>query len=165
MTKNALLDALAAVTEEVTCDLIMPVRMQEGDSEQQYRAAEVYKMRLPDSKAAKKKAPYILHQIITTKDEQPQGESVAATATVRSIFCVYNDDEQEGGLMLLNLMERLRISLLRRVVIDRRFQLDLQAGLESLIYPDDTAPYYAGEMSSMWKLPAVEREVPSLNGD
>lgn len=39
---------------------------------------------------------------------------------VRSIFAVYNDDEQEGGLMLLNLMERLRIRLLREVVIGRR---------------------------------------------
>ena len=61
--------------------------------------------------------------------------------------------------MLVNLMERLRISLLRKVVIGGQFQLDLEAGLETLIYPDDTAPYYAGEMISTWKLPSVEREV------
>lgn len=78
---------------------------------------------------------------------------------VRSIFAVYNDDEQEGGLMLLNLMERLRIRLLREVVIGRRFQLDLEAGLETFIYPDDTAPYYAGEMTTTWRVPGVEREV------
>ena len=61
--------------------------------------------------------------------------------------------------MLLNLMERLRIYLLKQVVIGGQFQLDLKAGLESLVYPDDTAPYYAGEMLSTWILPAVEREV------
>ena len=63
--------------------------------------------------------------------------------------------------MLLNLMERLRISLLRQIVIGDQFQLDLKAGLETLVYPDDTAPYYAGEMISTWKIPAIQREVRS----
>ena len=61
--------------------------------------------------------------------------------------------------MLLNLMERLRIALLERVVIGQQCTLDLQAGLETLVYPDDTAPYFAGEMVSTWKLPAVQRKV------
>ena len=61
--------------------------------------------------------------------------------------------------MLLNLMERFRIKLLREVIIGDQFQLDLESGLESLIYPDDTAPFFAGEMVSVWKMPSVEREV------
>lgn len=61
--------------------------------------------------------------------------------------------------MLLNLIERLRIHLLQTVVIGQKYQLDLEAGLETLIYPEETAPYYAGEMISTWKLPAIEREV------
>ena len=142
MDRVMLLEELKAVTEDAVKDLIMPVKIQSENEEQQYRAAEVYLMRLPDGSAAKKKAPYIIHQ-----------------AMVRSIFAVYNDDEQEGGLMLLNLMERLRIRLLREVVIGRRFQLDLEAGLETFIYPDDTAPYYAGEMTTTWRVPGVEREV------
>ena len=83
---------------------------------------------------------------------------------MRSAFCVYNENEEEGGLMLLNLMERLRIALLRKVVIGRQFKLDLEAGLDTLVY--DTAgrpthPYYLGEMISVWKLPhTIEREVP-----
>lgn len=64
--------------------------------------------------------------------------------------------------MLLNLMERFRIGLLKRVVIGGQFELDLQAGMESLIYPEDTAPYYAGEMVSIWKLPPIKREVENL---
>ena len=98
-------------------------------------------------------------QAITSKDTQPSGELEAGVAVVRSIFAVYNDDEQEGGLMLLNLMERMRIALLKQVVIGNQFTLDLDAGLETMAYPDDTAPYFVGEMLSTWKLPAVEREV------
>ena len=60
-------------------------------------------------------------------------------------------------MLLLDLMERVRIALLRQVVIGRQFELDLQNSFEQLIYPDDTAPYYAGEMMSNWKMPAVER--------
>ena len=151
MTKVILLERLRDFTKEATADLIMATAMQEGDAEQKHRAADVYLMRLPDSKAAKKKAPYILHQIITGADKHPSGE--------RDIFCVDAEDEQEGGLMLLNLMERVRIGLLRKVVIGNQFTLDKEVGLESLVYPDDMAPYFAGEMVSTWKLPTIEREV------
>lgn len=150
---------LKAFTENAISELTMPVRMQKGDEEQSYRAAQVYLMRLPDSASATKKAPYVLHQLITGKDDQPSGENIRATATVRSICCVYSADEQEGGLMLLNLMDRIRISLLRTTIIGKRFRLDTESGVEILIYPDDTAPYFIGEMVSYWKLPSIEREV------
>lgn len=51
------------------------------------------------------------------------------------------------------------MALLRQVVIGEQFTLDLEAGLEVLVYPDDTAPYFVGEMISTWILPPVEREV------
>jgi hypothetical protein len=151
--------ALKAFTEDAIKELIMPVRMQKGDAEQSYRAADVFLMRLPDSTAATKKAPYVLHQLITAKDEQPTGQKPRASAVVRSICCVYSDDEQEGGLMLLNLMERLRIALLQTTIIGNRFQLDMEAGVECLVYPDDTAPYFVGEMVTNWRVPSIEREV------
>lgn len=161
MTKVILLERLGDFTRETTGDLIMPVKRQEKDTEDpKPRAAVVHLMRLPDSKAATKKAPYILHQIVTGKDAQSSGEKAPdATAVVRSVFCVYCKNEQEGGLLLLNLMERFRIGLLEKVVIGKQFELDLEAGLETLIYPEDTAPYYAGEMISTWKLPKVERKI------
>lgn len=90
---------------------------------------------------------------------QPQGDRATSQAVVRSIFCVYHFNEEEGALALLNLMERLRISLLKQVVIGNRYQLDLSEGLELFIYPEDTAPYYAGEMTSTWIIPSVAREV------
>lgn len=61
--------------------------------------------------------------------------------------------------MLLALMERLRIALLKQVVIGNQFALNTQAGLETMCYPDDTAPYFSGEMVSTWRLPGIQREV------
>lgn len=160
MTKVELLRQLKIFTEDAISELLLPVRMQKDDAEQPApRPATTYLMRLPDSTAAAKKAPYIIHQAITGSDSQPEGQRVQCVAAIRSIFCVYSDDEQVGGMLLLNLMERVRIALLRQVVIGQQFELDLQNGFEQLIYPDNTAPYYAGEMMSNWKMPAVEREV------
>lgn len=159
MTRIILLERLRDFTREATADLIMPTKITSEGEIQKFRSADVYLMCLPDGNSAKKKAPYVIHQLVTGTDRQTQGQTVAAKANVRSIFCIYNDDEQEGGLMLLNLMERLRVALLRQVVIGGQFTLDLEAGLEVLVYPDDTAPFFVGEMASTWKLPAVEREV------
>ena len=157
-----LLDAIRRFTVEATGELMMPIRIQKKDEEQTYRSAYVYLMRLPDSNSVFKKAPYILHQLITAQDRQPPGQHPVSTALVRSIFCVYNEDEQEGGLMLLNLMERLRIAMERKIVIEKRYKLLLDPAVEALIYPENTAPYYGGEMVSTWKIPAIEREVRQL---
>lgn len=158
MSKVILLNELKTFSEGVTRDLIFPVAQQKGDPEPPApRAAEVFCARLPDSKAAKKKAPYMLHQIITSKDTQTEGRSLNATATVRTIFCVYHQDEQQGGLALLTLMDQFRNSLLERPIVGAQFTLDLEAGMESLVYPEDTAPYYAGEMVTVWCMPPVRR--------
>jgi hypothetical protein len=172
MTRVQLLYALRDFTEQTTGGIILPVaRQKEDKTEPEPRAATVYLMRLPDSGAARKKAPYIIHQLLTGKDVQEPGKQEEDTANVRSIFCVYHNDEQEGGLALLSLMEQLRIALLQHPVLSggkdeahtlqggagHVFTLDLRAGVEALAYPDDTAPYYAGEMMTTWRLPPVER--------
>lgn len=159
MTKIGLLQALKAFTEEATKDLLLSVRRQREDlADPEPRAAQVYMTRLPELKSSDKKAPYIVHSIITGRDAQSPGEDVECSATVRTLFCVYNENEEEGGLDLLNLTERLRIEMLRRVVIED-YKLDLRNGVELLVYPDDTAPYYIAEMASTWVLPPIKREV------
>lgn len=161
MTKNNLLEAYKVFTEEVTKDLILPVQQQKSDKEPSApRAPEVHIMGLSDFSAAKKKAPYVFHQIITAKDWWPPGRSrPESQATVRSVAAVYHENSQEGQLVLLELFERMRIALLKRGIIGRQFRLDYEAGIEYLIYPDNIPPFYAGEMISTWKLPPVEREV------
>ena len=165
MSKVILLKELKAFTLDVTRDLIFPVAQQKEDKEPpKPRAAEVFCTRLPDSKSAKKKAPYILHQFINDKTIQPKDQRLNSTAVVRSIFCVYNPDEQEGGLALLTLMDQLYLSLLERPIVGAQFTLDLEAGMESMAYPEDSAPYFAGEMVTVWRMPPVIYIGPNIKG-
>lgn len=162
MTTVDLLTALKAFTEDVTADVLLPVRMQQSDAEQpEDRAAAVYLMRLPDSKSAAKKAPYILHQAVTGASQQVQGQHTTREAVIRSIFCVYDSDEQTGALRLCELMERFQIAVLKSRTVGNQFLLLMESGKnpESLIYPEDTAPYFVGEIVTHWRLPPVEREV------
>ena len=162
MNKVMLLQALKEFTADAVKDLMLPVSVQSEKDDGAPRPAAVHLMGLPDSKSYSKKAPYIIHQLISGSDSQNEGQAEESRATVRSIFCVYCDDDEVGGLQLLNLMERLRIALLRKRIIGEQFVLDLQTPMECLCYPDDTAPYFAGEMVSAWKLPAVRQEVSFL---
>ena len=161
MTRVKLLDELVNFTEAVTATMRFPVRVQKAGESVTTKAPSVYRMRLPDSTSATKKAPYILHQVITGVDEQREGQREESTCTIRSIFCVYCDDEQEGAMYLLNLMERMRIALLRQRVLGRYFQLDLEEQIQTLNYPEDTAPYYAGEMVTVWQMPTISQELNS----
>ena len=168
MTSVVLLEQLKAFTEKIMADMIFPVAMQQGDTEQAYRAPEVYLMRLPDSRSAKKKAPYIIHRVIPLETEQQPGSEEHTVVSVRSIFCCYNPDEQEGDLALLSMMERFRVELLKVRKVGGtgtdgkhryQFTLVLSPGhkLESVPYDEETKPYYAGEMITYWKLPTVQQ--------
>ena len=166
MTKVDLLDALTEWTECTTKDLLLPVRVQQEGETSTKRPAKVYKQRLPDSKQPAKKAPYIIHSVVNSTHKQSRGELITSHTIIRSIFCVYSEDEQEGSLMLLNLMERIRIGLLKDPIIRNQFECVLtdedDGGIEDLVYPDDTAPYYMGEMLTVWDMPKVKREVPQV---
>lgn len=82
MTSVVLLEQLKAFTEKIMADMILPVAMQQGDTEQAYRAPEVYLMRLPDSRAAKKKAP-----TSSTGSFRWQRNSSPAARSARSFPC------------------------------------------------------------------------------
>lgn len=170
MTKVTLLECLKDFAGERTSDLLLPVQPGEEDEElPANRAASVYTPCLPELRSYAQKAPFITHEVVTSKDVAVQrpggGKVMQSTAVVRTCFCVYHQNEQEGKLSLLILMERMRIALLEEVVIGGQFKLDLEAGLETLVYPGNpgqtaVSPFYLGEMISTWICPAVERKVP-----
>lgn len=137
----------------------LPTSVQKGDISACEKVPDVYKMRLPNSSAAKKVAPYILIQFVNGIDKQLHTQNADSTAVIRFVFTVFNDDEQDGAMMLVNLMDTVRIELLKKVVVGDCFKLDTDKGLESLVYIEDTAPYYAGEMIGTFFLPPIEREV------
>lgn len=162
MNRVHLLHALKTFSEDAYKDLILPVKMQKGDAEQKYRAPETHLMRLPEKTMNTDKAPYVIHQMITGQDRQSAGQRMEARAVVRSICCVYNDNSEEGSLALMTLIERMRIGLLTDPWLDGQYCLDLDEGLETLIYPDETDPFFLGELVSTWVLPRVQREVQEI---
>ncbi len=160
MNKLNLLKALKVRTESALADLILPVKPTKEDPDQIYRAPAVYICRLPDGKRTTQFSPYILHTVVNSSDKQDPGDKVPdSLVNVRSVFCVYHADEEEGGIALLETMERVRIDLLRNPILDNTYEIDMQGGVEGLVYPDDTAPFFLGEMMVAWKLPPVKREV------
>ena len=160
MTRVWLLESLKARMEKDTKDLIMPVKPQKGDTEETSRAAEVWSGRLPDMKSTTKKAPYVLNTILTSRFRQNPGLPPESLVSVRTVYCVYNSDDHEGALMLLNLMDRIRISLQKNPIVDGKYELNMSDdGIMDFVYPDDTAPFYMGEMVTEWIMPPVEREV------
>lgn len=159
MTKYFLLNELKPFLETRLESRNMPVNVQKGDANRETRPPEIHKMRLPDSRAAHKYAPYIILQYLTGVTRQETGQRTENRATVRIILCVYNPDEEEGALDLLNLMESIEEWLLEEPFFSRFFCLDREAGLEDLIYTDDTRPYYAGEIVATFVIPETERNV------
>mgnify|MGYP007069936742 CR=1 FL=1 len=152
------LTAIKADTEEAMENLVMPYKPAKGEDAGN-RAPTVWEMRLEKSSAAQKIAPYIIHQVITTDAKQEPGQFDENVLCLRSIFCVYNENEQEGSLGLLTLMERVRIHWLKNRVVDGRFELDMEQGVQSLIYPEETNDFFLGEMVTYWQLPPIRREV------
>ncbi len=163
MTARELLHTLKKFCEDSVKGMVLPTAVQRGDTEEHKRVPTMYEMRLPDSGNAEKLAPYEIIQVVHTKHIQNPGDKPRYFVDVRLVFCVYCEDEQDGAIMLLNFMERVQMRLLKEVDIGSLCLLDVNEPLEMLIYPEDTAPYYAGEMSGTFVLPGTEREV-DLNG-
>lgn len=158
MTRE-LLDAMKAFLEDATKNFKLPTAVQKGDEKQVSRAPEVHTMRLPQSTSYKKYAPYIIVQYVTSKDVQQHGSASESTTVIRLIFCVYNADEELGALDLVDVIDAVRIKLERELVIVNKYRVDKSLGIETLIYSDDTAPYYGGEMMFNVEVPPIEREV------
>lgn len=160
MTRVALVEALKELCEAAVADMKLPQAVQKGDVEQKVCIPKVYRMRLPDSRAANKIAPYIIIQLISSQQQLVPGEPKPKyTATVRLICCVYSADESVGAIMLLNLMDRLQIHLMKQIKVGKCFLLDVNEPFEAVVYPDDTAPYFAGELVGTFQLPPIQQEV------
>jgi hypothetical protein len=175
MTPAILLERLKEFIQENTADIILSVRPvknktlpaaprskdktadESAGNVITSRAAEVHLMRLPDKDAEENRIPYILLQLLTGVDTQEQGQRGDSEAKIRIVVATYSDNDSEGALDTLNLITRIRIALLKAGEIGKQFLL--RKPLEYLIYPDDTSPYFFGEIMTIWEMPAIEREV------
>jgi hypothetical protein len=172
MTPAILLEQLQAFIQEHTADIILSVRpvknktlptapraraAEPTEDAITERAAEVHLMRLPDKDAEENRIPYILLQLLTGADTQEEGQQPDSEAKVRIIFATYSENDSEGALDVLNIITRVRIALLKAGKIGKQFLL--RKPLEYIIYPDDTRPYFFGELMTIWEMPIINREI------
>ncbi|MCL2087652.1 MAG: hypothetical protein FWH05_08695 [Oscillospiraceae bacterium] len=166
MSPIVLLEELKKFVEENTKDIILATRpvknkVYSEDSKKKpphrkKKSPKVYLMRLPDKDAETNLIPYIVLQYLTGKDEQPPGEPPYSTCTIRIVAATYSEDAGEGAKDLLNVLTRIRIALLKSGGVG---QFLLCKPLENIVYPDETNPYYLGEMLTIWEIPIIQREV------
>ena len=172
MTPIILLERLKEFIEEKTADIILPVRPVENktlpapkprgkqpeppEGEATRRAPEVHLMRLPDKDAETNRIPYILLQFLTGTDEHPDNEP-DSECKIRVIIATYSKNDSAGAMDVLNIITRIRVALLKAGEVGQQFLL--RQPLEYLVYPDDTRPYFCGELMTVWEMPTIEREV------
>lgn len=157
MTPIFLLDELEKFISAVTNDIKLQVRVRGGQSDEKERAANVYKMRLPNKEDQIQKVPYILLQFLTGKDDKKDSEPEDSECTVRIVVATYSENGEVGAYDVLNVILRIRTELEKIGIIGGYFAL--QKPLEYIVYPDSTEPYYLGEMITNWSIPTIKREV------
>ncbi|CAK7047776.1 MAG: hypothetical protein BACD_02347 [Bacteroides rodentium] len=158
MTPIILLDRLEEFVREATKDIKLQVRVRnQNPEEEKERAADVYKMRLPNKDDQIQKIPYILLQFLTGKDDKQEREPEESDCKIRIVVATYSEDSGVGAYDVLNVLLRIRTELERAGIIGGQFVL--QMPLEYIVYPDSTAPYYLGEMVTNWSIPTIKREV------
>lgn len=167
MTRNEFLDELKDYMEDVFKDSLLPTKLQKTTDTATYRAPVIYSMRLPDSKQAYKKVPYIINRIVTSQSVGRPGEDRERTCDVDTVFAVYCEDETEGARMLIQLFDKIEFDLINAGGIGGTnggitYELIREQPIEFMIYPEDTAPYFMGEMMTHWRLPPIEQEMPKL---
>ena len=120
------------------------------------RAPTIYLMNLPDREDLTGPIPYIILQVLTGKDKRDkESGDEQSTVDVRALIATYTDDGQDGGLQVLEIIERIRILLEKGRLLDDNYMLQMPFDWE--IYPDDTGLYYLGEINMTWSVPGVER--------
>lgn len=160
MTPIVLLDCLESFIKEKTANIKLQVRVMNSSQEEKTRAAEIYKMGLPSKDAKIQRIPYILLQILTGKDDKSGTAPEESICQIRIVVGIYAENDNEGGYDVLNVLLRIRSELKKICIIGGYFAL--QNPLEYIVYPDNIAPYYFGEMITNWSMPTIQREVQEV---
>lgn len=168
MTNTELVESVAEWLRTRTAEMrFYRQRQIKEETPDGWKGIDVHAFSLARSSEARKKAPYIIVQPVRGLDDQQPGEDIRARTVLRFVLAVYNpgDDEQEGARVLMELIDRIRIELERRVVIPERlthkpmFWPDLTEPLSWDFYHEQTQPFSVGWIESTWVMPAAQREV------
>ncbi len=159
MVRTVLLNDLKELCQDALKDMKLPTAVQKGDEEEIRKAPDIYLMRLPEAESYKKRAPYIIIQFLEGQDIQQAGQQSRSVALVRFVCVVYDRNSEHGALALLGVMDAIRIRLISQGIVGKHFKLNINEGVHSVIYGNEEAPYYGGEITCQFFLPPIEREV------
>lgn len=127
-----------------------------SETEKKKRAPEVHLMNLPERSDWYSRIPYVLIQFLNSKDKYNKDEKDRqSTADIRMLIATYCEDGEDGGLQVLEIIERIRIHLESGMLLDQNYMLQMPFDAE--VYPDDTGNYFLGEINMTWSIPIVER--------
>lgn len=131
-------------------------REERETEEDKKRPPAVYLMNLPERSDYLSRIPYILIQLLSSKDKYNEDQKDRqSTADIRVLIAVYCQDGEDGGLQVLEIIERIRIHLQSGMLLDKNYML--QMPFDSTVYSDDTGNYFLGEINMTWSVPIVER--------
>ncbi|TVX93045.1 hypothetical protein [Paenibacillus agilis] len=115
--------------------------------------------------------PYVFVRALSGIESGPEAGILSSKIDVLITFGVYSisDDKSsqlsaDGAYDLINLMERVKIALLRQGIIDRRYELSMPYKWE---IPDEQAyPMWFGQAFTTWNCQGVipERGVEIIHG-
>lgn len=151
MTGLNVLDAAVEFIGNATKDIILTTRTRDEDKNFETRPAKIYKMRLPDKEALTKQVPYILLQLVKGEDDDKTN-----TAQIRVVIATFSEKADEGAMNVAVIIQRIHTELRKAAYLERKYGVEK---IEYLIYGDETAPYYMGEMMITFDLPTIKREV------
>lgn len=158
MTPIMLIDELTKFIEEKTKDMILPAKTERGSDKPKERRPEVYKMRPPETDDETNKIPYVVVQYLKSTLAEDNNAMLGYTekCQIRIIAATYSQNQSEGNIAVLNLLTRIKQEVTKCGMISKQFILKMP--VETIIYPDNTEPYYFGEIMTNWEIPVTESE-------
>lgn len=94
--------------------------------------------------------PFIIIRPAVREDQHD-----SSRVTVKLVFGVKSEDQQ-GFIDLFNIMEQVRIALLKQRIINRRYRMELPFKWE--FFDEQPYPEWYGQATTIWTLPAIQEE-------
>lgn len=112
---------------------------------------------LPSKNAENRNDP--VFPLIIVRPMEGDGDDKESRAQVKLLFGTQSEDDS-GFIDVLNLMERVRILLMKQRIIDKKFRIESNWKWQFL--EDQPEPQWICQAVTTWTLPPIRQEVKHL---
>jgi hypothetical protein len=162
-TMEDLMDALQGFLQEKLKEYRLPVKNSKRGDVPPYRPIRVGQMVMDDPDEDDESVPHLLLQPLNGKDQRGEDGQLGGKVSIRIVITIFNRNKLEGRLQLMHIIQTIRRELESVMVVGKSFELLWP--FEWLIYPDDMECYHMGEISTVWSVPTIERQVPQVGSN